>query len=65
MNDDEATPQLVQHLDTFKPVRIAATDCLGLALDAKGQLRQWGMFKVIHVFVLIVSCFTKFTSTSS
>lgn len=46
VNDDEATPRLVQHLDGFKPVRVAATDCLALSLDAKGQLRQWGMFKV-------------------
>lgn len=46
VDDDEATPELVRHFDDFKPVRVAATDCLALALDAEGQLRQWGMFKV-------------------
>lgn len=60
--DDEATPQITPFPDKFKPVRVAATDCLSLALDAKGQLRQWeysrSVLSPVQVCIIVIDTYS-------
>lgn len=42
----ETVPMLVDGLDDFRAVRIAAGDYISLALDGEGQMRAWGSFNV-------------------
>jgi alpha-tubulin suppressor-like RCC1 family protein len=46
--DLETQPMLVADLqeEGFRAVRIVAGDCLGLAIDDRGDVRAWGSFRV-------------------
>ena len=42
----ESQPMLVEGLEDFKAVRIAAGDGVSMAISDKGEVRSWGCFRV-------------------
>ena len=53
MADDlESVPMMVEKLqeENFRAVRVAAGDSVSLAVDDRGEVRQWGSFRVYFPF---------------